>query len=71
MDVLGSYLKITMKLNFQAVKTKIQYGLIQNQLDIFGFVKIQLNYTNIKKIKPYFLVTSLKQQYPFWGSQGF
>jgi hypothetical protein len=62
MDVLGSYFKITMKLNFQPFRTKIQYGLLQNQLDIFIFVKIRLIYRDIKKIKPHFLVTSLKQQ---------
>jgi hypothetical protein len=62
MDVLGSDLKITMKLNFQPFRTKIQYRLIQNQLDIFIFIKIQLNFRDIKKIIPYCLVTSLKQQ---------
>jgi hypothetical protein len=62
MDVLGTYLKITMKLNFQPFRKKIQYGLIQNQLDIFIFIKIQLNYRDIKKFKPYLLVIGLKQQ---------
>ena len=52
MDVLRSSSIITMKLNFQPFATKIHYGLIQNQLDIFGLVeklvKIQLIYANIK-----------------------
>jgi hypothetical protein len=65
-DVLKSSSKITMKLDFQPFKTKIHYGLIQNQLDILGLVKklvkIQLIYANIKKIKNYFIATCLKQQ---------
>jgi hypothetical protein len=52
MDVLGSSSKITMKLNSQPFRIKIHYGLIQNQLDIFGLVKklvkIQLIYANIQ-----------------------
>jgi hypothetical protein len=65
-DVLGSSSKITMKLDFQPFRTKIHYGLIQNQLDIFGLlkklVKIQLIYANIKTQKNYFFATCLKQQ---------
>jgi hypothetical protein len=62
-DVLESSSKITMKLNFQPFRTKIHYGLIQNQLDILGLVKklikIQLIYENIKKIKNYFFAICL------------
>jgi hypothetical protein len=58
-DVLGSSSKITMKLNFQPFRTKIHYGFIQSQLDIFGLVKklvkIQLIYENIKNLKTTFL----------------
>jgi hypothetical protein len=64
-DVLGSSSKITMKLNFQPFRTKIHYGLIQNQLNIFELVKklvkIQLVYANIKILKNYFFATCLKQ----------
>jgi hypothetical protein len=64
-----------MKLNFQPFRIEIHYGLVQNQLDIFGLVKklvsIKLVYANITVLKNYFFATSLKQQYPFFGSQGF
>jgi hypothetical protein len=74
-DVLESSSKITMKLNFQPFRTKIHYGLIQNQLDILGLVKKLLKlwffYANIKKLKKIFFATCLKQQLPFFGSQGF
>jgi hypothetical protein len=66
MDVLGSSSKITMKLNSQPFRIKIHYGLIQNQLDIFGLVKklvkIQLIYANIKFFLNYIFATCLKQQ---------
>jgi hypothetical protein len=38
-SLVKSSSKITMKLNFQPFRIKIHYGLIQNQLDIFGLVK--------------------------------
>jgi hypothetical protein len=70
-----------MKLNFQPFRTKIHYGfiqnqLIQNQLDIFGWTcqkawKNPINLCKFQNFKNYYFATCLKQQWPFFESQGF
>jgi hypothetical protein len=61
-DVLGSSSKITMKLNFEPLKSKMHYGFVQNQVNIFGllkqFVKIQFCNAYIGIIKNTFLLVA-------------